>query len=102
MASRVLPIERGSASRRRDASLLLASARLRCDDQCVRELWGTFSVRDHCEERPFVADVMLYDRLIVPVPSDSTEWERWQHPDQDWDPARQKRLLDVFRRYEDR
>jgi hypothetical protein len=67
----------------------------------VRELWGTFSVRDHCEQRPFVADVMLYDRLIVPFPADRAEWERWEHPDQAWDPGRQKRVLDTFRRNKD-
>jgi hypothetical protein len=65
----------------------------------MRELWGTFSVRDHREQRPLVADVMLYDRLVVPVPADRAEWERWDHPDQGWDPARQKRVLDVLRRH---
>jgi hypothetical protein len=68
----------------------------------MRELWGTFSVRDHCERRPFVADVMLYDRLVVPFPADPSEWERWEHPDQDWDPARQKRVLDVLRRHDEK
>lgn len=65
--------------------------------EMLRELWGTFSVRDHLEERPFVADVMLYDRLLVPVPPDNAEWERWEDPRQGWNPARQKRVLDVLR-----
>lgn len=63
----------------------------------LRELWGTFSVRDHLEERPFVADVMLFDRLVLPVPPDNAEWERWEDPRQGWNPSRQKRFLDVLR-----
>jgi hypothetical protein len=70
------------------------------DRGAMRELWGTFSVRDHLEQRPFVADVMLYDRLVVPFPADRAEWDRWEQPEQDWDPARQRRVLDVLRRHE--
>jgi hypothetical protein len=40
-------------------------------------LWGTFSVADHLRERPFVADVLLYDRLVVPVAENDSEVERW-------------------------
>jgi hypothetical protein len=36
-----------------------------------REVWGTFAINDHCRERAFVADVMLYDRLVIPVPPDT-------------------------------
>jgi hypothetical protein len=43
----------------------------------TRERWGTFSVKDHKMPRAFVADVLLYDRLIIPTPSDPTERERW-------------------------
>jgi hypothetical protein len=70
------------------------------DRGAMRELWGTFSVRDHLEQRPFVADVMLYDRLVVPFPADRAEWDRWEDPKQGWDPGRQKRVLDVLRRHE--
>jgi hypothetical protein len=31
---------------------------------------GTFAINDHCLDRAFVADVMLYDRLVIPVPPD--------------------------------
>jgi hypothetical protein len=44
----------------------------------VKALWGTFSVADHLRERPFVADVLLYDRLVVPVPAGDAELARWQ------------------------
>jgi hypothetical protein len=65
----------------------------------MRELWGTFSVRDHRDERPFVADVLLYDRLIIPYPPDMVERERWEQPELNWDPGRQQRVLDVLRRH---
>ena len=67
----------------------------------MRELWGTFSVRDHGNERPFVADVMLYDRLVIPFPADRDEWARWEDPERDWNPGRQKRVLDVLRRHDE-
>lgn len=40
------------------------------------QTWGTFSVTDHLSARAFVADVLLYDRLVIPVPDDK-ERERW-------------------------
>jgi hypothetical protein len=36
----------------------------------VKRLWGCYSVADHCMPRPFVADLLLYDCLVIPVPSD--------------------------------
>lgn len=41
------------------------------------ETWGTFSVADHLAPRAFVADVLLYDRLVIPVPV-GKERERWE------------------------
>jgi hypothetical protein len=40
------------------------------------ETWGTFSVTDHLHRRAFVADAVLYDRLVIPVP-DAEERKRW-------------------------
>ncbi len=65
-----------------------------------REVWGTYSVRDHLREHPWAADVLLYDRLVIPVPSapdsldDPAEWARWQ--DNGWQPERQRELLTVL------
>ena len=56
-----------------------------------KRLWGCYSVRDHMEPRAFVADLLLYDRLVVPVPADD-DLNRWQER---WEPARQKKLLDI-------
>lgn len=60
-----------------------------------REVWATFAINDHCVPRAFVADVMLYDRLVIPVPPD--------HPTEDdkalwakWDVERQAELLEIL------
>lgn len=58
-----------------------------------RELWGTFSVNDHLRRNALVADVLLYDRLVFPVPPDGDVEERRRWVDRGWRPARQKRLL---------
>ena len=43
-----------------------------------RQRWGTFSVADHLLASPFVADVLLYDQLIIPIPTDGNDRERWE------------------------
>lgn len=57
----------------------------------MRERWGTFSVRDHLGESPFVSDVLLFDRLVIPVPDASTT-EFWRG----YDPVRQEACLKVL------
>jgi hypothetical protein len=57
-----------------------------------RQLWGCYSVADHLEQRAFVADLLLYDRLVVPTPSPD-DLDRWEKR---WDPHRQARLLDIL------
>ena len=56
-------------------------------------LWGTFSVADHLRRRPFVADVLLYDQLIVPVPDGDDEMKRWR--DLKRNPQLQHDLLEI-------
>lgn len=66
----------------------------------AREVWGTYSVRDHLGPQPWAADVILYDRLVVPVPPDragpegAQEWNRWEH--MGWAPDRQRQLLTIL------
>lgn len=64
------------------------------------ELWGTFSVKDHLRARAFVADVLLYDRLVIPRPpalseepgeDARTSWRR-----EGWDPDRLAELLEIL------
>src|SRR5271167_1861103 len=57
------------------------------------EVWGTFSVQDHLAERAFIADVLLYDRLVIPTKPDGQDPAEWP---KDWDLARQQELLDVL------
>jgi hypothetical protein len=59
-----------------------------------REVWGTFSVKDHCEPNAFVAEVMLYDRLVIPRPPDEAETARWQA--EGWQPDRLDELLAIL------
>jgi hypothetical protein len=61
----------------------------------AQQLWGTHSVADHCVARAFVADVILYDRVVIPVPpsDDPDEEARW---DANWNPERQRALLAVL------
>jgi len=59
-----------------------------------KQVWGTFSVKDHNSSRAFVAEVMLYDRLVVPVPPNAQERDRWQR--EGWDPERLEKLLDIL------
>lgn len=80
-----------------------------------RELWATYSVKDHLEPRALAADIMLFDRLVFPVPEyaqfpensgppdvkgpvewkrNPAEWTRWRG--QGWDPAGQRHLLGLL------
>lgn len=58
-----------------------------------REVWGTYSVIDHKAPRAFIADVMLYDRLVLPVPEEG-EWHLWE--ENDWAPDRQAALREIL------
>jgi hypothetical protein len=84
------------------------------------ELWGTFSVRDHCRRGAFIAEALLYDHLVLPVVPTADdfereaeakgekvdavklarhEWQRWTEAG--WDPARQT-LLTIILKYKGR
>jgi len=68
------------------------------------QLWATFSVKDHCPPGAFVAEVLLYDKLLIPVvpteedglsPEDAdAEWDRWLAAG--WDPARQAEVTPIL------
>src|SRR5262245_23696369 len=51
------------------------------------QFWGVYAVTDHKVHRAFVADVLLYERLVVPVPPAGTRWPAA------WDAERQAKLL---------
>lgn len=49
------------------------------------ERWGALSVRDHKDTASLITNVLLYDRLVMPIPSNESEKSRWE--DEEWDPA---------------
>lgn len=65
-----------------------------------REVWGTYSVRDHLAPQAWTADVFVYDKLVIPVPpgddhiEGSAEWKRWHR--MGWKPERQQELLSIL------
>ena len=54
------------------------------------ERWGAFSVVDHRDARKLAADVLLYDRLVLPAPPD---WDRERWLKNKWDPEGLDRRL---------
>src|SRR5579864_5601280 len=60
----------------------------------MRERWGTFSVKDHKADAPFVSDVLLYDRLVIPVPASTKEEAYWNS--QGWEPHGLRDCLDIL------
>ena len=43
----------------------------------MKQVWAAYAVTDHLAKKAFVADVMLYDRLVIPVPAPD-DHARWQ------------------------
>lgn len=66
------------------------------------QVWGTFSVADHHRERPFVADIILYDRLVIPVPprgdSEEESQARKYWYDKPWNADRLERCVDAIKK----
>ena len=42
-----------------------------------RQRWAAFSVKAHRDLGSLAADVLLYDRIILPVPENDAEYDRW-------------------------
>lgn len=59
-----------------------------------RERWGTFSVADHLRPRAFVAEVLLYDRLVIPCPLTAEERARWTGLR--WEPEQLDHKLEIL------
>lgn len=64
------------------------------------EVWATYSVRDHLVPGAFIEDVLFYDHLVLPVPSEEQspegewEWDRWERIG--WKPQKQRDLLETL------
>ena len=63
----------------------------------MRERWGTYSVRDHVNDAPFVSDVLLFDRLAVPIPDrkDPNAEQEWIC--RNWQPELLQDCLDILK-----
>ncbi len=51
------------------------------------QLWGTMSVRDHLRPHAFVAELVLFETLVIPRPPQGATWPA------EWDPAYQDKVL---------
>ncbi len=60
----------------------------------TRERWGTFSVIDHTQPGAFIPELLLYDRLVIPVPVGEAERMRWRG--RGWDPELLDRMLTLL------
>lgn len=66
----------------------------------ARERWGTFAVDDHLKENAFVNEVLLFDRLVIPVPPsrefdpERKELKRWR--EKKWNPEALDSLLGIL------
>ncbi|HEX6711522.1 MAG TPA: hypothetical protein VF068_14415 [Rubrobacter sp.] len=61
------------------------------------ERWGSLSVNDHVDTRALVANVLLYDRLVVPVMTEQIDRdERAYWKSRGWDPDLQLARLDTL------
>ena len=58
------------------------------------ELWGTFAVDDHLRLRAFVAEVLLFDRLVIPRPHKEDEEQYREWCDAGWQPKRLVEIID--------
>jgi hypothetical protein len=58
------------------------------------ERWGAFSVIDHIDAGALAADVLLYDRLILPIPASGADEKEWKS--HNWQPDLQKRRIDAL------
>jgi len=58
------------------------------------QLWGTFSVADHLRPQAFLSDVLVYDRLLIPVPP-AEDTDRWIRAG--WQPDLQRSIIEVLR-----
>jgi len=52
------------------------------------ELWGTFAVDDHLRPRAFIAETILFDRLVFPIPPTGSEADRREWVQAGWQPDR--------------
>jgi hypothetical protein len=50
----------------------------------AKERWGTFSVEDHQSIRQLIPDILCFDRLVFPYPTDDEQRRYWET--KQWEP----------------
>jgi hypothetical protein len=60
------------------------------------ELWGTFAVDDHLRRHAFVAEVILFDRLVVPEPPEDDKDQREDWIKAGWEPDLLKETIEIL------
>jgi hypothetical protein len=55
------------------------------------ERWGSLSVRDHLNLESLITNILLYDRLVLPIPDGIAELVRWK--EEKWDPELQRDII---------
>jgi hypothetical protein len=61
-----------------------------------RQRWGAFSVKDHTRPQSFTAEVLLYDRLVIPCPPADDDAAEAEWIAQGWNPARLREVLAIL------
>ncbi len=65
------------------------------------QIWGTLAVDDHRRVEALVRQVLIFDRLVIPVPATGAERERWMSPNEHdptetWDPDHLDTVLHIL------
>lgn len=65
------------------------------------QVWGTLAVNDHTQRHALLREVLLFDRLVVPVPATKKERDRWKEPNRSnpretWDPDGLDQVLRIL------
>jgi ketosteroid isomerase-like protein len=60
------------------------------------EIWGALSVADHLGAKALVAEVLLFDRLVIPIPPPGDDEQEQDWTARDWDPGRLRRFLGIL------
>jgi len=58
-----------------------------------RQRWGVYAVDDHLDARRLIPELLLYDRLVFPYPTDGDR-DRWRK--KHWDPDLLDRRIEML------
>ena len=91
------PIQQlGRGARLRNDAWLTQPEYLGETGDCRRPTMGYFAVNDHLRRRAFVAETLLFDHLLVPVPAEEEQdaYMNWEH--KRWEPKEALETVEVL------